>query len=151
MGYQARYSHAARGFTLIEMMVVIAVIGMLASVSTTAYSSFKTHENLEIAANGVVEAIRYAQANAQSGKGGSSWGAEILPSSVVVFKGASYAGRDAASDQALDFPGGVTASGLSEIVFAAVTGFTANTGIVVMTNSSGTKNISINEKGTLAY
>lgn len=141
----------SRGFTLVEMIVVIGIITLLATVSTSVYNSFKTHENLEIATTGVVEALRHAQSNAQSGKGDASWGVKILSGSAVIFKGTSYASRDTTADQILDFSGGVVTSGLSEIVFTKVTGSTTNTGTVTLTNSYGTKNIQINEKGTLTY
>lgn len=141
----------SKGFSLVEIIVVIGIIGLLATISTSVYNSFKTHENLEIATTGVVEAIRHAQANAQSGKGDSAWGVEILSNSVVIFKGTSYAGRDPSADQSLDFSGGVVASGLGEVVFTKVSGSTTNTGTVTLTNSYGTKNIQINEKGTLTY
>lgn len=134
-----------------EMIVVIGIITLLATVSTSVYNSFKTHENLEIATTGVVEALRHAQANSQSGKGDSSWGVRILPGSVVVFKGTSYASRDTTADQALGFSGGVESAGLGEIVFEKVTGSTGDVGTVTLTNSYGTKNIAINEKGTLTY
>lgn len=140
-----------RGFTLFEIIVVIGIIGLLITVSTSVYSSFRAHESLEITTIGVVEALRYAQANAQSGKGDSGWGVAILSSSVVVFKGTNYINRDTSADQTLDFYGGVTADGLSEIVFSKVTGSTEDVGAVILTNSYGTKNIEINEKGILTY
>jgi hypothetical protein len=98
-----------------------------------------------------VEAIRHAQSNAQIGKGDSSWGVKILSDSVIIFKGSSYVSRDTSADQSLNFSGGVVASGIDEIVFTKVTGSTINTGTVTLTNSYGTKNIQINEKGTLTY
>lgn len=140
-----------QGFTLVEIVIVIGIIGLLATISTSVYSSFKSHENLEIVTTSVVEAIRYAQASAHSGKGDSNWGVEILANSIVIFKGISYASRDITADQMLDFSGGVVASGLSEIVFVKVNGSTSNTGTITLTNSYGTKDILINEKGTLTY
>lgn len=139
------------GFSLLEVIVVIGIVGLLATISTSVYSSFKAHENIEIATTSVVEAIRYAQSNSQAGKGDSSWGVEIIPTSVIIFKGTSYSSRDVSADQSLDFSSGVVASGLSEIIFSKITGTTVNTGTVVLTNSYGTKNILINEKGTLTY
>ncbi len=141
----------SRGFTLVEIVVVIGIVALLVAFSTSVYNSFKTHENLEIATTGVVEAVRHAQANAQSGKGDSSWGVESLSNSILIFKGSSYASRDTSSDLPFDFSGGVVASGLSEIVFEKITGSTVNTGAITLTNSYGTKNITINAKGTITY
>lgn len=140
-----------RGFSLLEVLIVLGIVALIAGISTTTFNNFRSHENLEIAATSVVEALRHAQANAQSGKGDSAWGVKMLPSSTVIFKGTSYAGRDTAADQPFSFSGGVVASGLSEIVFIKVMGATENTGTVTLTNSYGTKNIEINEKGTLTY
>lgn len=152
MNYQVKLNNKSySGFSLIEIVLVIGIVGLLATVSTSVYSSFKAHENLEIATTGTVEAIRHAQANAQSGKGDSVWGVEILPNSVVIFKGESYASRDASADQSLGFSSGIIASGLSEIVFSKVIGSTDDVGTITLTNSYGIKNILINEKGTLTY
>lgn len=144
-------SKYCRGFTLLEIIVVMGIFGLLATISTSVYSSFKAHENLEISAVTVVEAIRYAQLNSQVGKGDSSWGVKISSDSISIFEGSSYVSRENSSDQSLDFTGGVLASGLSEIVFNKVTGSTIDTGTIVLTNSYGDKNITINEKGTLTY
>ena len=124
---------------------------LLLTTSSSVYSSFKTHENLEISSTSVIEAIRHAQANAESGRDDSAWGVKLQPTSVTVFKGSSYATRDTSRDQALDLSGGVALSGLSEIVFSKIIGSTSNTGTVTIVNSYGTRNISINEKGTLTY
>jgi prepilin-type N-terminal cleavage/methylation domain-containing protein len=86
MAYQIK-SHKKynQGFSIVELLVVIGIISLLLTISTFAYNGFRTHENLEIAATGVVEAIRHAQANAQVGKADSVWGAKILANKVVIF------------------------------------------------------------------
>lgn len=152
MDYQIKsVKKLSYGFSLVEVIIVLGIFSILISVSVSVYNSFKTHENLEITTTGVVEGIRHAQANSQSGKGDSMWGVEILTTSITIFKGGSYTGRDTSADQSFNFSAAVTASGLSEIIFTKITGSTSNIGTIVITNSFGAKNISINAKGNITY
>ena len=139
------------GFTLVEILVVIAIIGLLVSISTVGFSTFRSHENLKIGQSGVLEGVRRAQSSARDGKGDSAWGVNLTNNSITVFKGISYSGRDTAFDQPLSMPGGVVLSGITEIVFSKLTGNTSNTGTITLTNKYGTSNIEINAKGTLSY
>lgn len=143
---QAKYN----GFTLVEVVLVLGIFAILSTVSFSTYTQFRGRENLETATMSVVEALRHAQANAQSGKGDSVWGV-FVGSTITLFKGASFSGRDTSYDQVIGLSSGVSASGLSEITFAKVTGTPLMTGTTTLSNSFGTKNIYINEKGTLTY
>jgi len=152
MVYQIKLiKNIKKGFTLIEIIIVIGIIGLLASISMNAYTNSKSHENLQTSTLGLVEAVRHAQSNAQSGKLDSSWGVKLNPSEVVVFKGSSYTARDSSLDQLLGLPSGVVVTGLSEIVFSKIIGNTTNTGTITVTSGSEIKNITINEKGTITY
>lgn len=151
MDYQVKFKNLNRGFSLVEVIVVLGVFALLAGISTATYSQFKTKSNLDIAVGSVVEAMRHAKANAEQVQGDAKWGVEVLSNQIVVFKGSSYGTRDTSADQTLNLPGGITASGLAEIVFEKVTGTTATVGTVTLSGSDGSKNISINEKGTITY
>ena len=161
MDYQIRYSksHTSKlayfnkksGLTIVELLIVIAIFTILFSLSSSVYNDYKSHSNLAVTANSVVEAMRFAQSGAQSGKGDSKWGVEILTNQITIFKGNSYAGRDISFDEDFVFANGVSASGLAEVIFDKLTGETSTVGTVTLTNGAESKNISINEKGTIIY
>ncbi len=139
-----------KGFSLIEILVVISIFSILFSLSSLLFNSFKSNSNLEITTTTIVEALRLAKANAQSGKDDSRWGIKIFSTEVKIFKGNSYA-QSAPTNNGLTFPSNITATGLSEIIFEKVTGSTLTTGTITITNSAKNKNITINEKGTIFY
>ena len=141
---------AQAGFSIVELLVVIGIFVLFAIVSDSLYGTFKSHSSLEIATSSLVEAARHAQSNAQFSKADASWGIEISPNTLVIFKGQTYAARDTGSDQSLSFPAGVSASGASEFVFAKVSGLTS-VGTTTLTNTYGSKDIFINAKGTITY
>jgi prepilin-type N-terminal cleavage/methylation domain-containing protein len=151
MDYQVNFKKINTGFSLVELIMVIGIFSLIISISTSGFNSFKSHSNLAIGVGGVVEAIRLAQSSAQSGKGDSAWGVKILSDEVVVFKGSDYSGRDTSFDEHLNFQGGVSASGLSEIIFEKITGKTVNVGDVFISNTSGEQKLSINSFGTINY
>lgn len=151
MDYQVKFKNLNCGFTIVEIIVVLSMFVLFASISTVTYSQLKTKNNLDIAIGSVVEAIRHAKANAEHVQGDSKWGVEILSNQIVVFKGSSYAARDTLADQILNLPDGIITSGLTEIVFDKVFGTTAMTGTVVLSGNAESKNILINEKGTITY
>jgi prepilin-type N-terminal cleavage/methylation domain-containing protein len=156
MDYQAKYnkkfvSNLSKGITLMELLIVIAIFSILASFSFSAYTSFGAKNNLEVATGSLVEALRFAQTNAQAVNGDSKWGVWATTTQIVVFKGTNYLSRDTAFDQSLNLPRETTASGLSEIIFEKMTGATLTTGTTTITNPSGNKNININAKGIITY
>lgn len=160
MAYQIKFhnkvirtpmSFGRRGFSLLELLIVIAIFSLFAGLGTSTYYSMRSHSNLELATGSLVEAVRFAQSSAQSGKSDSKWGVEILTNQIVIFKGDTYASRDTTKDEIFNFSSGVSASGLSEIVFEKVTGATVNTGTTTLSSSSESRNIFVNEKGTVVY
>ena len=149
MDYQIKY--LKKGFSLIELIVVIGIFAIFASLTTSVYYDTRSHTNLELSTGSIVEAVRLAQSSAQSGKGDSKWGIKILSNQIVIFKGDSYNTRDTTADNFLELSGGINVSGLSEIVFNKVVGTTDTVGVIVLSSNTESRNISVNTKGTVNY
>jgi len=148
MVYQIKYKN--KGFSIIELLLVIAIFSILVAISNSAYVNFKASSNLKIATTNFVQAVRYAQSNSEVNKNDSKWGVKLLSNQIVIFKGNNYVNREVVFDQLLDLPKGVSPNGIDEFVFEKMTGSTTE-GITILTNNSGVKNILINEKGTITY
>lgn len=142
----------SHGFTLIEVMLSVAAIGIIAGISVPVYQSFQVRNDLDIATTETVHSIRRAQVLSQAVDGDTGWGIKIQSGSLTVFKGTSYATRDTTYDELFDMSTSTTPTGVSEIVFEKFTGLPETTGTITLTsNTNETRTITINAKGTVSY
>lgn len=148
MHYQKTYR---KGFTIVELLVVIAVFAIFMGISQLGIMDYRTRGDLQTATYNIVEALRHAKANAQQVQDDSKWGVKIDNSQVVVFEGDSYVTRNTNYDQVVKLPEGIVAGGISEIIFEKVKGTTLNSGDITLTNNTTTNTITINAKGTITY
>ena len=140
------------GFTLIEVMLSVAAIGIIAGISIPIYQSFQVRNDLDIATVEIAQSARRAQTLSQAVDGDTSWGVKIQSGSMTVFKGISYVARDSTFDELFDVPTSITPSGISEVVFAKFTGLPQTTGTITLTsNTNETRNVTINQKGMVSY
>ena len=159
MVYQTRYHNfhkrlvlsLSSGFSLLELLIVIGIFTILFSISTSVFNSFKIRSDLQVVTNSIVEALRSAQSGAQSGKSDSKWGVKVLSNQVVLFQGNTYATRNSSFDQSFSFPGGISASGLSEVIFEKISGITSNIGDINISNNDSQRVLSVNSKGSINY
>lgn len=131
-----------KGFTLIEIILVLAIIGILTVISLKAMAKFRNQAVLDATVEGVVSILREAQNLTLASKEDSSYGVYLEPSRIVLFQGDAYVegdGDNVVSDlQNQIFISDVDLnSGGSVIIFERLTGETLNWGTTTISVTSG--------------
>jgi prepilin-type N-terminal cleavage/methylation domain-containing protein len=144
-----------KGFTLIEMLLTVAVISLLATISVPIFQSFQVRDDLNIAVDTIAQSLRRAQTLSVSGTHDYEWGLYVTTGTIAIFGGedpVSYASRKPAYDETFGLPEAISPSGLSEVVFSRLYGLPNVTGsFMLSTTINATRTITINEKGGLEY
>lgn len=131
-----------RGFTLIEILVVIAIMSVLAAVSFPFYARFVTQNNVSSTANGLVGSLQKAQLYAMSGKNNSSWGVRYADSKIVLFQESSNTVFDS-----YNVAGSIQVTGLNQVIFSRPTGLPTSPGTYVVSSNNQTKSVMLNSEG----
>lgn len=140
-----------RGFTLLELLLSVAVISALAGLSLPVYRTLLQKNDLDIAAVTIAQSLRRSQMMSQAVDGNTTWGVKIQSGSIVLFKGASYAARDTTFDETFDVPTSIGVSGTTEYVFSKLTGLPQATGTVNLSTESDARAVTLNAKGMVNY
>lgn len=140
------------GFTLLEVLLSVAIIALITGIGIPIYQSFQTRNDLDIAANTIAQSLRRAQSLSQASDSDISWGLRVQNGSIVLFQGSSYGTRDTTFDEIFDLPQSITPSGVSEIVYSKFFGEPQAIGtITLISDTNETRTITINAKGTITY
>ena len=134
-----------------ELLLSIAIIGLLAGLSLPVYRTLMQKNDLDIATTTIALSLRRAQVLSQAVDGDTTWGVNTQNNNIVIFKGTSYATRDATFDETFDVPTNVGLSGSTEIVFAKFTGLPQTTGTINLSTANDSRSVTINDKGTVSY
>ena len=147
-----------KGFTLLEMLLVVTLIIIIATFSFASLSSLNTAQALDKDVKGIVAIIDEARSNTLTSQNDSQYGVHFESEKVVLFRGTTYSASDSNNRDA-GLSGVTTIStisltgGASDIVFARLTGAANATGTVVVRSkrdSSKTKTITIHGTGIIA-
>lgn len=148
------------GFTTFELLMVMAVFGVIVAVTTIPLYSLQTRNALEDGLTGVVDVLRRAETQALSGHYGDRWGVHFsdadgcaLPAkNYHIFRGSSFTSATATIDT-FALPTNVTITDVSvgggcDVTFSRFQGETASVGSITLTGvDSATRTVMINAYG----
>lgn len=151
-----------RGFTLIELIIVIGIIAIISVVATLNIFSYREQQDLDLTTREIVVALRNAQDRSISQESGNRFGIHFENPSggqsfYDLFSGTTYATGTIISKvtlrSSLQFfdPG---SGNNKDVIFMPVTGLpNASTTIIISLkrNSSVLKTIIINTNGQIQY
>ncbi|HSX07437.1 MAG TPA: type II secretion system protein [Candidatus Saccharimonadales bacterium] len=142
----------AAGFTLVEILLSVVIIGMLTGLSVPVYESFVRRNDLDLTTQQLAVMLRRAETYARANNTDNVWSVEVQPAAITLFQGTSFASRDTTYDETLSVPGSISISGLSEVQFAKLTAFPNTLGSITLTSTTNdARTVTINAKGMVDY
>ncbi len=139
------------GFTLVEVLITVALFAILAGFAAPAFSSYQLRNDVDIASITLAQSVRRAQALAMGVDGDSQWGVAVAPGAVTIFRGDTFATRDTDYDEVIDLNPNVSVTGLAEVTFAKLTGDPSTTGDVTFSANARTVTVTITGQGVVDY
>ena len=107
----AKYS---AGITLIELLLVIALIALIGAATTPFLSRFVLQTNHDTTIDNLISSIRKAQTYAMDGKNGETWGVCNTSGMIRFYSGSC---GSPTYQENFSIPGSISLSGLSDTTF----------------------------------
>jgi prepilin-type N-terminal cleavage/methylation domain-containing protein len=147
-----------RGFSIIEIVVVISIltiiVGLMITSSTGEYRSVILRSDRET----LVVLLQHARALSMQGAcSGTCYsspghGVAIIQNEIILFQGNSFSESDVSYSTSFQTDEHTTYAGLSEVVFAALSGKVSTSGDMVLVDSLGkTATITVSHTGRIVW
>ncbi|MFY9457917.1 MAG: prepilin-type N-terminal cleavage/methylation domain-containing protein [Candidatus Spechtbacterales bacterium] len=136
-----------KGFTLIEILVVLAVSAVLVGISGGVYTSFNKRSGVDLEARKLESVLNLARNRTLASDGERSFGVHMdnYLDEYMLFPGIAYVASDPENEKfemppQIDLSAIQLGGGGSDIIFDRLTGTTSQFGSVVIQNVSDTSN-----------
>ncbi|MBU0648972.1 hypothetical protein KJ969_02620 [Patescibacteria group bacterium] len=123
------------GFTLVETLLVVALIATIVGITTPVYRTFQETRQIEYITQEIVYTLRTAQGNSAAGLDDNKYGVYFTGSAFELFKGSAYPGTEILISKQIPntleiYEINLTPTGTDEVVFNKNTGTTDNYGTI---------------------
>ena len=146
----------SRGFTLVEILIVIAIIATLSGLSFSAFHNLNASRALEREAGRVVAELQKARSLTISSKNNAQFGVHVQSSQVTLFQGTTFIAGSSTNSVTSINPLVTISSislqgGVSDVIFQRITGKTSGSGTLVVSRigTSAIKTITIYATGLI--
>lgn len=133
----------SNGVTIIELLIVIALISIIGLLSASFYSRFLTQNAVENAQNQLVNSFRKAQVYSMMGKQNGVWGVRYGSNTITL-----YLSGNPAFDENYNVNNNITVT-VFDITFAKITGLPSSSPTITISGGNNTKTININSQGVV--
>ncbi len=143
---QSRNRFVARGFTIIELLLVILIVSIITLMSASFYSRFLTQNAVDNTREQLVGSFRKAQTYSMMGKQNGVWGVRytLSPKKITL-----YLTGSSAFDESYNVNDNITVT-VFDIAFAKITGLPSSTANITISGGDNTKTITINSQGVVS-
>lgn len=144
-----------KGISVIEMLIVVAVIGILLAVVLPQFSGVKNAQVLNSAAQDVVSTLNKARSQTLASLDSSEYGVHFQSDKIVLFKGTSYSSSNSNNENVnMISPATISninlTGGASNIYFSRLTGSPSASGTVTISVGAKTKAITVFSTGIVS-
>ena len=146
--YFVHRTSRVRGITLIELLIIIAILGILGASTTPLVGKFILRNEYQITTDKVISIIRKAQGYAMDNKNDSTWGVCTTGSVMRLFQGTC--GTPVFSEDFV-IPATITISGLTTTTFNRRGEPNPSNGLtsVIVSTNIGSMSATMNSSGGL--
>lgn len=143
------------GFTLVEIIVVIAILALVATISVVTFMNMHRDATLRATASDVYESFTNARERTLASENDTVYGVHLATSSITRFVGNTYSAGHA-SNTVFTFENIVSATGTlvmqnANIIFERLTGKPSATGTLYIRNGVSTSTVTIHGSGLIEY
>lgn len=132
-----RRHHRCRGFTVLEVVISLAIVVVLATVIVSVFSAFNRAQSLDGATEVVVSLVQEARTLTLASREGMVYGIHFATTSVTLFAGSVYTEGASENDvyelsDAIEISAITLSGGGSDVVFERLSGKTDESGTVTL-------------------